>query len=60
MLPRYAFSKPANFSDSNTNMDWQTLIAACIVIVTLTIFLVRLARPKQRGGCGHDCGCGKK
>ncbi|MCX6865779.1 MAG: hypothetical protein NTV46_06080 [Verrucomicrobia bacterium] len=41
-------------------MDWQTLIAAGIVIVTLTIFLVRLVRPQQRGGCGHDCGCGKK
>ena len=29
-------------------MDWQTLIAAGIVVVTLTIFLVRLARPKTK------------
>jgi len=41
-------------------MDWQTLTAAGIVIVTLTIFLVRLARPKKKSGCGHDCGCKKK
>lgn len=40
-------------------MDWQTLTAAGVVIVTLTIFLVRLARPKKKSGCGHDCGCGK-
>jgi hypothetical protein len=40
-------------------MDWQTLTAAGIVVVTLTIFLVRLARPKKKSGCGHDCGCGK-
>ncbi len=41
-------------------MDWQTLTAAGIVIITLTIFLVRLARPKKKkSGCGHDCGCGK-
>ena len=41
-------------------MDWQTLTAIGIVALTLVIFLVRLARPKKRGGCGHDCGCGKK
>lgn len=40
-------------------MEWQTLTAAGIVVVTLTIFLVRLARPKKKSGCGHDCGCGK-
>jgi hypothetical protein len=40
-------------------MDWQTLTAAGIVVITLTIFLVRLARPKKKSGCGHDCGCGK-
>ena len=37
-------------------MDWQTLTAAGIVIITLTIFLVRLARPKKKSGCGHGCG----
>ena len=41
-------------------MDWQTCIAVGIVILTLTIFLVRLARPKKKGGCGHNCGCGRK
>jgi hypothetical protein len=41
-------------------MHWQTYIAVGIVILTLTIFLVRLARPKKKGGCGHNCGCGKK
>jgi hypothetical protein len=41
-------------------MDWQSLIAAGIVVLTLTIFLVRLARPRRKSGCGHDCGCGKK
>lgn len=41
-------------------MDWQTLTAAGIVVMTLTIFLVRLARPRKKSGCGHDCGCNKK
>jgi hypothetical protein len=40
-------------------MDWQTLTAAGIVVLTLTIFLVRLARPRRKPGCGHDCGCTK-
>ena len=40
-------------------MDWQTLTAAGIVIGTLAIFLIRLALPKKKPGCGHDCGCGK-
>lgn len=41
-------------------MDWQTTAAVIVVAFTLTIFLVRLARPKKKSGCGHDCGCGKK
>lgn len=41
-------------------MDWQTYTAAGIVAITLVIFLVRLARPKKKPGCGHDCGCGRK
>ena len=40
-------------------MDWQTLTAAGIVIITLTIFLVRLVRPKKKSDCGHGCGCDK-
>jgi hypothetical protein len=41
------------------NLDWQTLSAAGIVIFTLTIFLVKLARPKKKKSCGKNCGCGK-
>jgi hypothetical protein len=41
-------------------MDWQTYTAAGIVTITLVIFLVRLARPNKKPGCGHDCGCGRK
>ena len=39
-------------------MDWQSLIAIGIVVLTLTIFLVRLARPRRKSGCDHGCGCG--
>lgn len=41
------------------NYNWQTLAAAGIVLITLTIFLVRLARPKKKSSCGKSCGCGK-
>jgi hypothetical protein len=42
-------------------LHWQSITAVGIVVITLTVFLVRLARPKAKGGgCGHDCGCGKK
>lgn len=41
-------------------MDWQTLTAAGLVAITLTIFLIRLARPKRKkAGCKQGCGCGK-
>lgn len=40
-------------------LDWQTITAAAVVAATLTIFLVRLTRPKKKGGCGHGCGCEK-
>lgn len=40
-------------------MDWQTYTAVGIVVITLVIFLVRLARPKKKSGCGHNCGCDK-
>jgi hypothetical protein len=40
-------------------MDWQTLAAAGVVAVTLTIFLIRLARSPKKSGCGKGCGCGK-
>ena len=41
-------------------MEWQSLIAAGIVVLTLTVFLVRLARPRRKSsGCGHGCDCGK-
>ncbi len=41
------------------HIDWQTLAAAGIVLVTLAIFVARLIRPKKKSGCGKDCGCGK-
>jgi hypothetical protein len=41
-------------------MDWQSYIAAGIVIVTVVVFVVRLAWPRQKAGCGHHCGCGGK
>jgi hypothetical protein len=40
-------------------MEWQSLIAAGIVVLTLTVFLVRLARPRRKSSCGHGCDCGK-
>jgi hypothetical protein len=40
-------------------MDWQTIAAAGIVIITLVIFAVRLTRPKKKSGCGSGCDCGK-
>ncbi|MFT3992532.1 MAG: hypothetical protein QM680_14115 [Luteolibacter sp.] len=42
------------------NLDWQTIAALGIVLITLSIFTVRFFRPKARKSCGHDCGCGKK
>lgn len=42
------------------HFEWQSLAAAGIVIVTIAIFAVRFFSPKPKGGCGHDCGCGKK
>jgi hypothetical protein len=39
-------------------MDWQSYTAIGIVIVTLLIFLMRLARAKP--GCGQGCDCGEK
>ena len=59
MLRRLWFSKREDYSASNMHIDWQTLAAAGIVLVTLAIFLVRLIRPKKKSGCGKDCGCGK-
>ena len=41
-------------------MDWQSIAAVVVVVFTLTIFLVRLTRPKKKSGCGKSCGCGKK
>jgi len=41
-------------------MDWQEIIVIAIVIVTITVFLVRLAKPRGKASCGKDCGCGKK
>lgn len=37
--------------------NWQSLAALAIVALTLAIFLRRLVRPKQSGGCGGGCDC---
>ncbi|NJM36534.1 MAG: hypothetical protein HC845_00905 [Akkermansiaceae bacterium] len=41
------------------NTNWQTLAALGVVFITLTIFLVQLAKPKKKPNCGHRCGCKK-
>jgi len=42
------------------NIDWQTLAAAGIVIMTLCIFLLKLTRGNKKASpCGHNCGCKK-
>ena len=41
-------------------MDWQSVIAAGIVIATLAVFVVRFIRPRKRGGCGGKCDCERK
>jgi len=41
-------------------MDWQEIIVIAIVIATVTVFLVRLAKPRSKSSCGKDCGCGRK
>jgi len=40
-------------------LEWQTVVALAIVVITLTIFVVRLTKPKSKRDCGHNCGCGK-
>jgi hypothetical protein len=40
-------------------LNWQTVTALAIVVITLTIFVVRLTKPKSKRDCGHNCGCGK-
>lgn len=40
-------------------LNWQTVVALAIVVITLTIFVVRLTKPKSKRDCGHNCGCGK-
>jgi hypothetical protein len=41
-------------------MDMQSYIALGVVGITLVIFVIRIARPNKKGGCGKGCGCGKK
>lgn len=41
-------------------VDWQTLTAVVIVLITLAIFASRLVRRGKKPGCGGDCGCGKQ
>ncbi len=39
-------------------MDWQTITALTCVVGTLVVFAYRLVRPKNKIGCGKNCGCG--
>lgn len=39
---------------------WQTLGALTIVVLTVVIFVVRLARPGKSGGCEGGCSCDAK
>ena len=41
------------------HLDWQTIAALGIVLITLVIFAIRMASGKKKSGCGKDCGCGK-
>gem|GEM_PF-448020 len=59
MPPHSSFSKLADSSDTNMLEHWQTLAAAGVVALTITFFLVWLARPKKKSSCGKGCGCGK-
>lgn len=39
-------------------MDWQTYTAAGFVVITLVVFLVRIAKKSNgKPSCGHHCGC---
>ncbi|MBK8091046.1 MAG: FeoB-associated Cys-rich membrane protein [Verrucomicrobiaceae bacterium] len=38
-------------------MDWQTLTALAIVILTAVIFIVRAVKNRRKSGCGSG-GCG--
>lgn len=40
--------------------DWQALAAATVVILTAAVFVIRMARPRGKRGCGGGCGCAKK
>jgi len=42
------------------DIQWQTWAAVGIVVITAIIFVIRISKSKKTGGCGHDCGCGKK
>jgi hypothetical protein len=42
------------------NTEWQTLAAGAVVAITVLVFLIRLSRPRKSGGCGGNCGCGKR
>ena len=41
-------------------MDWQSITALTCVLGTLAVFAYRLTRPKNKSGCGHNCGCGNE
>ena len=43
----------------DAGMNWQSIAAIAIVLVTVTLFIVRAMRPPKKPGCGGGCGCGR-
>jgi hypothetical protein len=41
-------------------MDWQSISAGAIVIITLLVFTIRLIFKSRGKNCGGNCGCAKK
>jgi hypothetical protein len=40
-------------------MNWQSIIALAIVVLTAVIFIVSAAKKRRKPGCGGGCGCAK-
>jgi hypothetical protein len=40
-------------------MDWQSIAAPAIVLVTIVFFIVFSQKKGKKPGCGGGCGCRK-
>lgn len=40
-------------------MNWQSIAAIAIVLITIVIFVVKASNNRGKPGCGGSCGCGK-